>query len=146
MKSALYLSKACTPFDQSALVEMQNFAAEMNGQYGISGYLYFEKGHFIQYIEGPDDAIDQLISNLRGDSRHEVLQVVEESNLTERRFEEWAMRWLDHKSIAQIQMEHLLLDQLNAMSKSPAMTETFSRSVYRMVGKLASVKNLFAAR
>lgn len=145
MKSALYISKANISFDESELVTLQQFASEMNSKFGISGYLYFEKGHFIQYIEGPEEAMANLITNLQGDSRHKVLHVVEEPNLHSRRFEEWAMRWLDRKSIAQIQMEHLLLDQLNAMSKSPAITGTFTDTVYRMVDKLASAKKLFGA-
>ncbi|SEM87552.1 BLUF domain-containing protein [Palleronia pelagia] len=66
-----------------------------NAETGITGYLHYEEGEFLQYIEGPDAAISALWARLARDPRHRDILLLASGALARRRFEDWRMGMSD---------------------------------------------------
>ncbi len=64
-----------------------------NSQLDLTGALIFTGTHFAQILEGGQTAIDELMSSLYYDERHEAVWIVERSPITERQFSRWAMAY-----------------------------------------------------
>ena len=62
-----------------------------NEKHGVTGLLLHRKGQFMQYIEGPEQAIARLLTNLKNDARHEHIVVVHDQMVREREFVCWMM-------------------------------------------------------
>jgi hypothetical protein len=90
-KCIAYTSLAALDLDERQLREIYDSARNLNGLDGISGLLIFNGTHFLQWIEGPPAAIDDLVERLRRDPRHDALEVRDERYSDERLFGHWAM-------------------------------------------------------
>jgi hypothetical protein len=70
----LYLSRAqidpCGPEPRRIL----EVATERNAALDVTGVLCFSGDHFAQVLEGPPEAVDELMTSIRADSRHKVLR------------------------------------------------------------------------
>ena len=64
-----------------------------NSQLDLTGALIFTGTHFAQVLEGDQKAIDELMSSLYHDERHEAVWIVDRSPITERQFSRWAMAY-----------------------------------------------------
>lgn len=89
-----YSSRAQTEFDDESLLELADNAAAKNETLGISGYLYYREGLFVQYLEGPQQAVEDLMDKIAADPRHEVITVVPIPSCPDRIFPHWYMRFL----------------------------------------------------
>ncbi|WP_197466068.1 BLUF domain-containing protein, partial [Oleiphilus sp. HI0080] len=112
-------------------------ASKNNLVLDISGYLYFEKGTFLQYIEGPADALECLFNKITLDERHKIYRHISDTKLTERRFPDWSMQWLTNAYLAEIRLENILIDQLDIMQKLGGAGPDFSETAFRLVNSLA---------
>ena len=60
LQSLLYVSTAEVPFTSVDLVNLTSRSEYANQKRDITGYLWFGGSMFLQYLEGPADAIDTL--------------------------------------------------------------------------------------
>lgn len=90
-KCIAYTSLASIDLDDQQLLAIQAEARDLNGIDGITGLLLFDGVRFLQWIEGPEDAIDGLVERLRRDGRHSGFEIREEGYAEERIFGDWAM-------------------------------------------------------
>lgn len=90
-KCVAYTSLAALDMDEAQLLEIHVAARDLNGIDGISGLLIYNGTHFLQWIEGPPQAIDDLLDRLWRDQRHCSLEVREEHGAGERLFGDWSM-------------------------------------------------------
>lgn len=141
MKAIVYISRATVNFSSAALVELSSIASERNYLRGITGYLWFQKGQFIQYIEGEPDALNLLMSNIESDRRHEILYKAEELHLEEPRFPKWSMKYLQSKDMFEIGLEHILSEQLMSMRAAYRSYENLSNGVWRTVDSISKSNN-----
>ncbi|KAA1248096.1 BLUF domain-containing protein [Aquimarina sp. RZ0] len=139
IKGIVYVSKAIVDFNSDDLKKLETFASDCNKQFGITGYLYFEKGFFLQYIEGDDAVVDVLMNNIKQDTRHTVLSYKNTTDIISRKFPAWYMRKLTKSSLIQINMENVLIDYMTDCNKKRSM-ELNSESVWRMVNKLSGFR------
>lgn len=137
MLGIVYVSRAVTAFDHRALNELAALAAKKNATLGVTGYLYYERDRFLQYIEGEEVATRSLMATIRGDKRHDVLSESAHETLPARRFPSWGMRWLAKSELVQIHMEQLLSDHLLLMSACYEADDDWRRITWRMVDTLA---------
>lgn len=91
LKSLTYTSLARLDLEASDLEVIHRTARELNALDGITGLLIFNGTHFLQIIEGSEDAIDDLVDRLRRDPRHSGLEVRDERPIAERSFPGWSM-------------------------------------------------------
>ena len=95
LKTLLYVSKSLiAPSDIGRDIKnIVTTARTRNVERGVSGVLIFTEARFAQVIEGPEPAIDMLMTSIIGDPRHKQITVVHEEALTERRYANWSMAY-----------------------------------------------------
>lgn len=69
-------------------------AAAFNQSADISGVLLFDGSRFLQYIEGPDAALDAAYARIRGATSHHSLMELGRARIGRRHFPYWTMRVL----------------------------------------------------
>jgi hypothetical protein len=95
LKRITYLSTAVCQFDHAQLQELAMHAAKNNAKHQITGVMYYKGGEFLQVIEGPSEAIDDLWSRLRQDDRHTWLEALWIEDNVQRSFTGWNMGLCD---------------------------------------------------
>ena len=76
------------PDELDALLEK---ARKKNAQLGITGLLVFRDGHFIQILEGEQQAVQELFESIRKDDRHDNVTLIDGEPLKTRQFSDWSM-------------------------------------------------------
>ena len=140
MIGLVYSSREQVSFDEGSLLELAKSAAQCNAEVGITGYLYYDKGNFTQYIEGEREAIDRLTESLQRDSRHSILASFDEG-IQERRFSDWSMQLLHRNQLVQIKLEHILTDHLKFIGRLPSLQDKDVNPMWRMVDAIAVSQN-----
>lgn len=88
---------------------------EKNKRLMITGILLLIQGKFIQYIEGPEEEIDRVYEQIKIDSRHNELLLLDEGEVEERQFKDWSMafRRIDDEDVQNlVGYKKLELDKL----------------------------------
>ncbi|MDP1734848.1 MAG: EAL domain-containing protein [Sulfuritalea sp.] len=91
----IYVSQATQPMSIEALADLQKQSRSFNRSTGISGYLVYQDGYFMQMLEGPRDTLLALMDRIRADPRHRDVRVVIEGPAQRRVFQDWGMTLRD---------------------------------------------------
>ncbi len=91
LKSLTYTSRAKLDLSADDIEAIHRTARDLNALDGVTGLLVFNGTHFLQIIEGADNAIDDLLGRLRRDPRHSGLEVRDERPIAQRSFPDWSM-------------------------------------------------------
>ena len=93
MKRVTYVSSATSKMTQDELDQISRISAHNNAKVAVTGVLLLCGDFFFQILEGPEDAVDQVMERIRKDPRHKDIQLlkVEQFDL-ERQFADWSMR------------------------------------------------------
>lgn len=73
------------------LLDIAENAHQRNTDKGISGFLLYRNGYFVQRIEGPACAIDALFGRICLDHRHKNICLLSRFPISARHFESWEM-------------------------------------------------------
>jgi hypothetical protein len=73
------------------LVRLLHQSRKNNGPREITGMLLYSDGNFLQVLEGPDAAVEQLLETITRDPRHKGMMELLRGDLTERQFPDWTM-------------------------------------------------------
>ena len=63
--------------------------------------MIYANGYFMQLIEGPQIAVDELYSAIEADPRHEVLSLIHNQEIKDRHFSDWAMEYRDSDDLGE---------------------------------------------
>lgn len=97
MKYIVYVSQAVTPFKAPELGDLLAHSRERNTADEITGLLVYRyntdygRGNFLQVLEGPDAALDDVWNRISSDARHHTIVVIEEGPIASRMFGDWSM-------------------------------------------------------
>jgi hypothetical protein len=97
MKYVVYVSHAKAPFSSDALADLLGKSRARNTEDDITGLLLyrydedFDKGYFIQAIEGPEAALNTLWNRIGRDKRHHSIITLAEGVEETRMFPNWTM-------------------------------------------------------
>jgi len=92
----LYVSELSPQFERCAVRDITRVSRVRNEASGITGLLLFDGACFAQWVEGPLQAMDQLLARLRADPRHRRMDMLWfESPGLGRRFPQWHFGYLD---------------------------------------------------
>lgn len=86
-----YCSHTDAPIEQPVLNLILEASRRNNQRDGITGLLTYSGEVFVQFLEGPHEAIRQLMSRLQGDPRHRDIIILMEGSDHERIFPDWDM-------------------------------------------------------
>lgn len=87
----VYNSAATVDFSDADLEQLLTAARNKNASLGITGMLLYIDGCFFQTLEGPQDAVDKLAEQIRGDRRHTRMTTIIREPIAHRSFSEWTM-------------------------------------------------------
>lgn len=92
--SLAYLIYASHPFgfDNAMLAGILSIARRNNARDGITGALIVRADLYLQWLEGPAEALSRLYGSIVEDDRHLDVQKLDGGPAGERRFPDWLMR------------------------------------------------------
>mgnify|MGYP003662900358 FL=1 len=91
MLTIAYASKETWPMTKPELLLLLQQCRSLNAQHGITGLLVYECGYFIQVIEGEENKIEKLYSNIKNDRRNKNVTTLVHKEINNRAFEGWSM-------------------------------------------------------
>ena len=91
LTSVTYTSLARLDLQGPDLEDIHRTARTANALEGITGLLVFNGTHFLQVIEGSEEAIDDLVEKLRRDPRHTGFEIRDRQRVERRSFPDWSM-------------------------------------------------------
>jgi hypothetical protein len=129
----LYVSSSTLyiPDDEAIVAEILAAARERNRHLGLTGGLIFTQRHFVQYLEGEETSIAEVMASIRRDPRHRDIKLVHSGRCDARRFADWGMAYSGPSVFVSQQVETLLMNTSEAELETRAshimsMMEEFS--------------------
>ncbi|MBM4396770.1 MAG: BLUF domain-containing protein [Deltaproteobacteria bacterium] len=133
LKRVKYISRHVQRMLPSELDELTSHAGARNERLGVTGVLVTSGVLFMQVLEGPAEAVDELIAAIRADPRHSHMLVLSDEAIDERVFADWYMERVDLDDERQEPLRAMLeaiVDQRRALSRLEAALE---RAVLREI-------------
>lgn len=92
IQAIAYSSQAVQGLTLDDVERLTADSAAFNHQCGVTGVLLFDGQRFMQYIEGPDECIDQVYARILGSRRHLEIMELGRGMISARRFPDWSMQ------------------------------------------------------
>ncbi len=99
IRQVVYVSQASEHLDKKAMGNILRSAWMHNAEDGISGILLYNRGQFLQVLEGDSEKVQSLLHRLQLDPRHEFISVMSDLRVPEREFEYWLMGFKDFSTV-----------------------------------------------
>jgi hypothetical protein len=109
-----YLSHASAGISDADVHRILEQSRRNNPVRRITGHLQCHGGYFFQVLEGPENALDQLLDALGRDARHTDLCVLYREPLDRRNFANWSMGY-GPSLLAKNQTSEAVLDKLRRL-------------------------------
>lgn len=93
--SLVYVSSAAREFQPPELIDILRTARMNNERLHVTGMLLYKDGNFMQVLEGPGQAITQLLGSIERDDRHRGMIVLIKKAIEQRQFAQWCMAFRD---------------------------------------------------
>lgn len=91
----LYRSVATRKLDETCVRDILAKSIRNNARDGLSGFLHADRERFLQYIEGPGDALARRVVKIQKDRRHTGFKVLAEGAIDARFFPDWDMGYIE---------------------------------------------------
>lgn len=91
----LYRSKARRPITQELTFSILASSLHNNANEGLTGFLHTDRGHFLQFLEGPRGPLLRKLARIQKDRRHQDFIILAEGVIEERLFPDWDMGQID---------------------------------------------------
>ena len=105
MLEMIYASAAVKPFSPTELTELLRKARIKNSRMGVTGMLLYDRGSFLQVLEGESDQVGALYEIISKDPRHERVVKLLESTITARSFADWSMGFAAGEQLRSAKLE-----------------------------------------
>lgn len=96
MKQLAYISTAVYAMSDDKLIDILTTSRKNNSQRDITGVLLYNRGTFVQALEGEDDQVDTLFAAIERDPRHTNIIKLMEKPLLQRSFPAWWMGFVTY--------------------------------------------------
>lgn len=101
MIQLIYASAASVPFDTEDLKDLLEKARRRNQSVDVTGLLLYDQGSFLQVLEGPAQAVEEIHQRISQDPRHKEMLLLYKGDIEERSFESWCMGFVDPETARQ---------------------------------------------
>ena len=98
LKQVIYVSEK-TDTSSDSLTDIYDIAQKNNSESGISGCLLIGSNSYLQLLEGPDSAVENLYSKIKMDSRHKKVKKLFDQYIEEKSFSSWSMKFAPFNNI-----------------------------------------------
>ena len=133
----VYTSRATVPFDLAAVDALALRSWTANSDRSLTGYMNYREGRFVQYLEGPAEALNDVYGRISKDARHHI-DFTQPLEVADRRFPAWFMEHLqlstnDETTTA---VENALVD---AMAADPDDAAAMRATLARLIDRVADM-------
>lgn len=142
MFSLVYISNSAYPFESEELLALASHAAQKNAALAVTGYLYYQNGRFLQYLEGEETIVRILMRAIEEDDRHRVRKTVYLGEQDGRLFSGWSMRYLQQDEMVEIKIEHLLEQAIDHMANLPRGQKKLNPLIFQILQSLVKIHQL----
>lgn len=91
LERLIYCSQAAPDLSDGDLQAILVTARRRNAELGVTGYLLYDDGCFIQALEGESETVRRLADEIAMDPRHTDFDILAIDPIDEREFGDWAM-------------------------------------------------------
>ena len=98
LKQVIYVSEK-TDTSSDSLTDIYDISQKNNSESGISGCLLIGSNSYLQLLEGPDSAVENLYSKIKMDRRHKKVKKLFEQHIEEKLFSSWSMKFAPFDNI-----------------------------------------------
>lgn len=112
----VYISSANLGLSRGEILNIVEDSRINNNKNGLTGLLLFNKGTFMQLLEGEENAVDALYKKIEKDRRHTDVKLLLKETIMHRNFSNWTMGFKDIEKLKEKNSEHLnsfLTEDLN---------------------------------
>ena len=81
-------SEQCSSEDINSILEVSR---RNNPSNSVTGLLIYKKPGFLQYLEGPEQAVTALYEKIKKDRRHASIETIKDGEIDARVFPDWEM-------------------------------------------------------
>lgn len=92
LSTVVYRSRAIRALSDRDLRSLLRTAQARNHREAITGVVLYDDSRFFQWLEGPPDGVERVMSSIRHDQRHTDLEVLVTRESSARRFDGWDMK------------------------------------------------------
>lgn len=92
LSTVVYRSRAISPLSDRDLKGLLRTAQARNHREAITGVVLYDDSRFFQWLEGPPDGVERVMSSIRHDNRHTDIEVLSRRESSSRRFDGWDMK------------------------------------------------------
>lgn len=93
LKYVSYMSNQALILKEDDIERLLFQIREKNKKLAITGLLLLIQGKFIQYIEGPEEEIENVYKKIKSDPRHNQLILLDSGDIDDRQFKDWSMAY-----------------------------------------------------
>jgi signal transduction histidine kinase len=104
----VYASKVAEGFSEKDLIDILRTSRKNNKAIHISGALVYNKGYFLQMIEGEQVVVDALFKKITQDVRHEKISRFYRGTVPNRVFPDWYMGFFQNEADENIDLSELV--------------------------------------
>lgn len=122
LRHIVYVSSAAGTLTEAELRAIQSASSAANEVRGITGVLLYGAGMFLQLLEGPEDAVGELMARIERDARHVEVRVIASWLDAGRTAPAWSMGVINLDQGPGAEAEHAIPD---------ALLSAFARSTKR---------------
>lgn len=95
-----YVSRLARDCGPDALGKIMAVSRQNNKKLGVTGALCYSPRGFLQILEGPANAVNELYNRIVKDARHSAVTLLEYAPIPYRDFENWSMAYVRADEIA----------------------------------------------
>ena len=92
LKQVIYVSER-TDFSDNGLTSIFDSSQNNNPEKDITGCLLIGSNSYLQFLEGPSLAVEELYSKIKVDSRHKNVKKLHDRSIDEKLFSSWSMKF-----------------------------------------------------
>ncbi len=126
MLCIVYVSSAKHEFSDADLMDLLEQSRRKNARLNITGVLLYKDGNVMQLLEGPDEALSELIKEIYADPRHHGIIQLLRKQVETREFPGWSMEFrnlsgTNLRQVAGFLNEHAIETETAVDNQSPML-------------------------
>ena len=146
MIGVIYISTEMTSFSETEFMELSKASEISNKKNGITGFLMYQDGRFVQYLEGTEHAVKQVVRRIEEDLRHVVDFSYAERLKQGKRFPNWWMRLLSREDLKKVSLEGFLMEYMTFLDRVSGGDIQVTDAVWRFVDEVKRLQTRMPSR
>lgn len=138
LQSTIYISNVSEGFSENDIEHISSCSHLNNSKHKITGFLYFNRSQFLQYIEGPSNSLHRLIQNIVKDNRHKITFQLHNPTVIQRKFPDWQLKIFRYSRVNDQNNEQLLMNLMQFINSITCSKENQTAAIDRMLQRIVA--------